>query len=222
MQFVESLNCSHNFLFLHELFSLSHSHKFLKEFIEFSQTVDDNWEHSVADEQFPEDHLHPNKLDLQSDSIVNPSQDLISSDFVLHLPFFESHTHLSFKELVDFSQVVEDNSSHSIAEEHFPEIHWHPNKLDIQSNLIENPSQDLISTDFVLHLPLFESHTHLSFKELVDFSHVIEDNSSHLIAEEHFDEDHWHPNRLALQSDSKENPSQDLISTVFVLHLLLS
>jgi hypothetical protein len=176
--------------------------------------------HSVAEEHFPEDHWHPNKLALQSDSKENPSQDLISSFFVIHLLLFESHPHLSFKELVDFSQAVEDNWEQSIAEEHFPEDHWHPNKLALQSDSIVNPSQDLISTVFVLHLLLSESHTHLSFKELVDFSQTVEDNSLHSIAEEHFDEDHWHPNRLDLQSDSIVNPSQDLISTLFVLHLL--
>ena len=63
---------------------------FLRELIVFSQTVDDNWEQSIAEEHLPEDHWHPNKLDLQSDSIVNPSQDLISTVFVLHLLFFES------------------------------------------------------------------------------------------------------------------------------------
>ena len=95
---------------------------------------------------------------------------------MLHLLFFESHSHLSFKELVDFSQAVDDNWEHSIAEEHFPEDHWHPNRLDLQSDSIENPSQDLISTDFMIHLLFLESHPHLSFKELVDFSQVVEDN----------------------------------------------
>ena len=155
---------------------MSHTQISLREFIDFSQTVEDNWSHSVAEKHLLEDHWHPNKLDLQSDSIVNSSQGLISTAFILQVWLFESHSHLSFKALVEFSQTIEDNWSHSVADKHLLEDHWHPNKLDLQSDSIVISLQDLISTFFIWHFLLFESHSHLSFKVLVEFSLKIIDH----------------------------------------------
>ena len=116
-----------------------------------------------------------------------------------------SHTHISLREMIDFSQTVEDNWSHSVADKHLLEDHWHPNKLDLQSDSIVNSLQDIISTFFIWHILLFKSHSHLSFKSLVDFSQTVEDNWSHSVADKHLLEDHWHPNKLCLHSFSNSN-----------------
>ena len=197
---------------------MSHTQISLREFIDFSQTVEDNWTHSIADKHLLEDHWHPNKLDLQSDSIVISSQGLISTAFILQVWLFESHSHLSFKVLFDFSQTVEDNWSHSVADKHLLEDHWHPNKLDLQSDSIVISSQGLISTAFILQVWLFESHSHLSFKVLFDFSQTVEDNWSHSVADKHLLEDHWHPIKLCLHSFSNSNiwQSEIIIFSKFI------
>ena len=170
----------------------------------------DNCSHWIADKHLLSDHWHANKLDLQSDSFVYSLQELITTSTILflHILFFESHSHLSFKVLFTLSQAIKDNWSHWVADKHLLIDHWHPNKLDSQSDSIIISLQVLISNVFILHFLFFRSHSHLSFNISVDFSQVDWINWSHWIADKHLSEDHWHPIRLSIHSFSNSNTSQ--------------
>ena len=100
---------------------------------------------------------------------------------------------------------------HSFAEIHLLDDHWHPNTLSLQSDSVVILVQELI---FIIHFLLAESHWHLSLNESITLSHEDWDNCPHCVAEEHLFDDHWHPYKLVLQSDSTEISLHDLISTI--------